>query len=371
MTRHTIPWWNTAIGEAEKHGLLRAFDQRRFTTGSVAEELERRLSDLLDVPHVVLVNSGTSALTISMLVAGVGPGDEVIVPDFTWVATAQAAALLGARVIAIDSRPDHPNMDLGEVERKLSDRTRVILPMHFHGRANDMLVLRALASQVGAVLVEDACKALMCRTPRGYLGTVGDIGCFSLGMISLFSIGYGGFLVTRNDEFAARARLLRDHGVERDGEERLSLLGSNFKVSDLLAAVGIEQIKRVDEKLSHVHKVYDRYLEGLANLNEVWVEEVDLANNEVPLCVDVMSPRREELIAFLNDHGVGASRLHKPMHTAPYLGITGDFVNATRFSEQGFMPPCGPSQSLENVDHTIDLIREWSFSLSRCEVVQT
>lgn len=364
MPESRISWWITEIGEREKRGLIDAFEQRKFSTGSVSAELERRLSELLQVPHVVLVNSGTSSLIIAMLAAGVGPGDEVIVPDFTWIATAQAAALLGAKVVAVDSQLGSPNMDPAEVEKKVTARTKVILPVHFHGRACDMPALQAIARDAGAKVVEDACKALMCKTDQGYLGTIGDMGCFSLGMISLFSVGYGGFLVTRDDELAKRARLLRDHGVERAGDEQLNFLAGNFKISDLLAAIGIGQVDRVEEKIAHVRNVYDRYVSGLSDINDVGVERIDTDNGAVPLCVDLMSPRREELIAYLDERGVGTSRLHTSMHTAGYLGIEGEFANSSRYSDQGFMPPCGPSQPLENVDRTIELIREWAFSLT-------
>jgi perosamine synthetase len=217
--------------------------------------------------------------------------------------------------------------------------------------------LLSLQKKYGFSIVEDACKAMFCKAGRCYLGTIGEMGCFSLGLISLLSIGYGGFIVTNDDSLAEKCRLIRDHGLVRDPEEYL-YQGFNFKVSDLLLAIGKGQFERIEEKKEHLLKVYQRYEEGLAGCPHVKLLPIDYASGLIPLCVDLISPSRSELKSYLKVKGIEISNFHIPVHKAKYLGDYNprSFPNSTRFSKQGFMPPCGPNQSLDKVDKVIETI---------------
>jgi len=353
-----IPWWHTAIGERERAYLLQAFDQRRFSMGPVSEQLQEALAAKMDVPHVVLTPSGTAALTMALMACDLEAGDEVIVPDLTWIATAQAATTLGAKVVLVDSGEDSPCLDVAAVARAITPRTKAILPVHFHGRTCDLASLRTLAEQHGVRLIEDACKAMFCRTSAGHLGTIGDIGCFSLGMISLISAGYGGFAVTHDPELHRRMRLIRDHGVARIPSDRYERNGFNFKISDLLCAIALGQLERLDEKLVHLADVHRRYVAGLSDLDWISVIPIETHAGEIPLCVDLLTPHRNALCAFLAERGIQTSAFHPPLHEAGYLDQGGArFDNAERYASEGFMPPCGPAQPLANVDRAIEAIR--------------
>lgn len=357
-----IPWWNTHIGQSEKDRLDRAFSERCFSLGPVAREFEERMASELGVRHVVVTPSGTAALTLAMLSSGVGPGDEIITADMTWVATGQAASILGANVVAADSLPDSPVLDVDHVEQLITERTKAIVPVHFHGRPCDMERLVGIGRERGIFIVEDACKAMLCNTPMGNLGTIGDFGCFSMGMISLVAAGYGGFIVTNDEEAYRNLLLMRDHGVKRYPEETYETVGFNFKISDLLLAIANGQLDCLEERKKHLRVVYDRYREGLAN-NE-WIEflPVDCESGIIPICVDLCSPHRREIVAYLEEKGVQCAPFHIPLHKSEYLGINQSpqsFPNSLRFSSEGFMPPCGPSQALDNVDHVIECLHEW------------
>lgn len=354
-----IPWWYTEIGEAEKANVLAAFNGKHFSLGPVTSELESKIAQTLGAKYVVVVPSGTSALTAALMAAGVGPGDEVIVPDLTWIATANAAAILGAKVVLVDCQKDLPLMDPDAVRKKISSRTKVIIPVHLNGRSCDLEQLRNIADQSGALLIEDACKAFASNTPRGYLGTVGDLGCFSLGMIAPVSAGYGGAVATGNPEYYEKLLRIRNQGVPLKGEEQYSLLGFNFKYSDILASIGLAQLARLDEKLKHIRTIYDHYKSAISINPYVQLIPVNVAVGEIPLCAEVRSKYREEIISYLARQGVETLRFHRPLHEAAYLGVTGDFPCATSFAQEGFILPCGPSQPLENVRRCIELLQEW------------
>jgi len=353
-----IPWWFTEIGKKEKASLVSAFEARCFSMGPIVAELEMKISQMLDVPYVVVTNSGTSALTIALLTVGVRAGDEVIMPAVSWIATAQSAAILGAKAILVDVLPDAPIIDASKVAAKISRKTKVILPVHLNGRECDLKSLKEIAHNEGAYLIEDTCKAMCSKNRNGYLGTIGDVGCFSMGMISLLSVGYGGFLVTRSEEIYNKARLIRDHGVVRH-PEAYQYLGGNFKISDLLAALGMSQLARIKEKIGHTCKIQRRYEQGLSSLENISVFPVDIAGGKVPLYTEIYSKYRDNIYEFLAKKGMGSAKYHLPMYEAEYLGAEGEFQNAKRLAKNGLFLASGPSQPMENVERCIELLYEF------------
>jgi len=356
-----ISWWFTEFTEEDRERLMGAFDARRFSLGSVTAELESALAAFLDVPYAVATPSGTAALTLGLIAAGVRPGDEVIVPDLTWIATAQAATAAGATVVPADSLPDSPVLDPADVARRITPRTRAIVPVHFNGRAADIGALHAAIGDRPIGIVEDACKALGSAPGGRALGTLGDTGCFSLGLVSFVSAGYGGFTVTHNRETFERMRLIRDHGVARQGaDETLALPGFNFKISDLLSALALGHLDRAAAKRERLIAIHRRYAEGLRDVPGMTFDAVALDAGELPLLAELNTPRREAIVDYLGRHGVETSRFHPPVHTAAYLQVPGGdetYPNATRHAREGVVLPCGPSQPLAQVDRVIELLR--------------
>jgi len=354
-----ISWWHTEIGKKEEQNVLNAFKDRSFSMGPVAKELERRIALALRVPYVVVTTSGTSAITMALLSIGIKPGDEVIVPDLTWIATANAAAILGARVVLADCLPDAPLIDPEEVKKKITSKTKAVIAVHMNGRSCALKELSGIADKAGIVLIEDACKAFMSKNGNRCLGTFGRLGCFSLGMVSLVSACYGGAVATRDKELYRKLLIIRNQGVPPDGEERYALNGFNFKFSDILASIGVAQMEALDKKSEHVRKVYTRYCEGLEGLSFISMIPVDTGSGEIPLLAEVRSRDIDRLIPYLDRNNVEALRFHLPLHLAAYLKNKGRFPNASRFAREGFVLPCGPSQPLENVDHCIKLLQKW------------
>jgi perosamine synthetase len=354
-----IPWWYTEIGEAEKSSVMAAFDNKKFSMGTVTRDFESQMAEKLGVRYAVAVPSGTAALTMALMAAGVTAGDEVVIPDLTWIATANAAAILGARVVLVDCLSDIPLINVKEVKNKITKRTRAIIPVHLNGRACQIDELKEITDGSKITLIEDTCKAFFSKTPQGYLGTLADIGCFSLGMVSLISTGYGGLILTNKKEVFEKLIIIRNQGVPPVGEEQYLTTSFNFKFSDLLAAIGLAQLARLSEKLEHVNKVYKRYVDGLSSLPYIQTIPVDVNLGKVPLCAEFRSTQREQLIAYLQANDVEPLRFHLPLHCAPYLRNSGDFPNASRFAYEGLILPCGPSQPLENVDRCIQLVQSY------------
>jgi perosamine synthetase len=358
-----IPWWYTYIGDEELDQVKRAFSNKKFSLGSVSTEIEARLAERFGVKHAIVTASGTAALTISLMAMEVGPGDEVIVPNLTWIATVQAVTATGATPVLVECNADNPLINTDLIAAKITSKTKVILPVHLNGRSCDMSAINQLASENNILVLEDSCKAMFSKLEDKYLGTHGDAGCFSTGMISLLSTGYGGYAITDNDEIAERMMLARDHGVSRVGEDQYLMPGFHFKISDILSSIGLAQLDRVDSKIEHVVEIYNRYNQALRDHKYLSVIEVSVDTGEVPLFFEILSPHVTELRAYLTASGVATSHYHPALDRAAYLPTTtpepNEFDNSTRFVDQTIVLPCGPDQPFENVAEVIQILRDW------------
>ncbi|MBL6935311.1 MAG: DegT/DnrJ/EryC1/StrS family aminotransferase [Alphaproteobacteria bacterium] len=359
-TASEVPFWMTDIGENEIATVTETMAAKSFSMGAVTAKMEAEIAKQLDVPHVLCTTSGSMALMMGLMAVGVGPGDEVIVPTRTFIATAHAASLLGARVVLVDSRSDSPNMDVAEAAKKITPRTKAIMPVHLNGRVCDMATLRALAEKHGLAVVEDACQGMFSRGPDGFQGTLGDCGCFSFGMVKLVSTGQGGAIVTRDKDLYEKLAAMRNHGVADVVSHTYLTTGHNFKFNDLLASIGLWQVRRGPEKASHVNAIYKKYRKGIEGLPFIELAPVDVDNGEVALWTEAISEERDALMAFLAGEGIQTRKFIPCVHTAPHFDSGERFPNSEHFNRTGFNLPCGPDLPLEYVDRTIEALKKYA-----------
>jgi len=209
----TISWWRTKFGEEEILQLANAINHEQISQGEITAEFESQVGQILGVPYVVATTSGSMAILMALIAAGVAPGDEVIVPNRTWIATAHAALLLGAKPVLIDVVKNSLVMDVAALESKITPRTKAIIPVHLNGRSVNMPEVNRIAAQHGIKVVEDAAQALCSRNADGFLGLQSFAGCFSLSIAKIIATGQGGFVVTKNEETYLRLKGMRTHGV--------------------------------------------------------------------------------------------------------------------------------------------------------------
>jgi perosamine synthetase len=355
----TINWWKTDLGEAEKLELIKAFSEKRFTISSSVHQVEILASSILKVPYVLMTNSGSSALLMSLLAIDIEPDDEVIVPSLTWIATAQAPAILKAKVILCDTLSNEPVIDTDLIESLITPKTKAIIPVHYNGRYCDMEKIKFLATKYKLSIIEDSCKGLFSSRNGQYLGTLGDIGCFSLGMISPISVGFGGLVATNNLALYEKLKIIRDHGVIRN-PECYNTLGFNFKISDLLASMAIPQFKNYKTKIQNLIKIHDYYQSNL-NCQALKVLPIDKNLGSVPVYVEGYSENREEVISYLNTRNIYTSKFHIPVHNASYLKTNENstFHNSTKFSQNALILPSGPSQDFRDIDRVLEALNHF------------
>ncbi len=331
-----------------------------ISQGRLTDEFEHKLAELLAVPYVVATTSGSVALYLTMRSLGIGPGDEVLVPNRTWIASAHAAVLAGARAVLVDVTPGRPVIAPEEAARRVTPRTRAIMAVPMGGRACDLRALQALADERGLALCEDAAQALLSRDPQGrLLGTTTQAGCFSLSMAKLLSTGQGGFVATSSAEIAQNLRRWRNHGLADPFNPDYAGPGGNFKFTDLQAALGLSQLGDLEARATRLRALYRRYQEGLTNVEAVKLVPVRVDEGELPLYIECLTPYREELVSFLEGRGIQARPFYPDLDRATYLESPGEYPHSRPFGEQGIYLPSGPDQEPDDVEQVLVALREF------------
>ena len=354
-----ISWWRTSFGDGEVEKLRESVQKECIGQGLVTEEFEEEISLALNVPFVVATTNGSAALYMALLSLGIGHGDEVIIPNRTWIASANAILLTGAKVVLVDVRSDLPLIDVAQIQSKITTKTKALMPVHLNGRSADMQGIQRLAEKFGIPIIEDACQAFFSSNSSGYLGTQSDVGCFSLGVTKLVSTGQGGFVVTKNRDVYERLKCIRNHGVTDEFTESYDQFGFNFKFTDLLASFGLVQLSRVSKRIVHLNKIYAKYESAISKFKCVNLLPVNVLSGEIPLYAEVLCPERKELENFLHFHNIQARIVPPDLSLSSCLKDDGSFPNSIRFSDQGLYLPCGPEQPLENIDFVIDTLYDF------------
>lgn len=352
------------MGEREKALLREVIDTGFPNDGAYTTAFEDRVAKLCGVPYAVGVTSGTAALFLALAACGIGPGDEVIVPDVTFIATANAARLAGATPVLADVRLDGLGIDPESVERAITTRTKAIVPVHVSGRSADMVALLEIARRHGLHVVEDAAEAFGSRARCGPLGSLGTAGCFSFSPNKTITTGQGGMVVTRDTALHRRLRELKDQGRPVRGtggaDEHVSL-GYNFKLTNLQAAVGLAQIESLDTRLEHQRRLLAWYREGLRGVPSLRLMRFDLEGGECPQWVDALVEGRDGLHDFLAARDIDTRKLWYPLHAqAPYRRDLDGLANSIRASAQGLWLPSALTLTEEEVSRVCEAIRLWA-----------
>lgn len=272
-----IPITKAVLGEEEKRAILEPLETGWLVQGPRVAEFERLFGQYAGTPHAIATTSATTALHMALLALGVGPGDEVIVPAFTWVATANVVEMCGAKPVFVDIALDTFNVDVAQLERAITPRTKVLMPVSLFGLSADMQPIMELARKHGLKVVEDDACATGAWYHGHHAGTLADIGCFSFHPRKAITTGEGGMLITGDDTIAAYARSLRDHGASKSDLARhigarsyvlpdFDIVGYNYRMTDLQGAIGVVQMGRLAGILEQRIAVARRYDEALQNV---------------------------------------------------------------------------------------------------------
>ncbi len=341
-----IPFNKTYLTGNEQKYLGEVLQSGKFSgNGEFTRKCHRLLEQKYSLRKTLLTTSCTDALEMAALLTGVGPGDEVILPSYTFVSTANAFALRGAKLVFCDSAADHPNIDAGAIEELITPRTRVIVPVHYGGQACDMAQIMALAEKYKLWVVEDAAQAIDARAGEKYLGGIGHLGAYSFHETKNIIAGEGGALVINHEPFMKRAEILWEKGTNRSAFFRGEVdkygwvdLGSSFLPSELIAAFLLAQLEAVEHIQKLRMKAWNIYYAALSPVQEKGVQVMPDRTHNAHLFYLVCRTldERTALIEHLKQQGIAAVFHYLSLHKSPYFAEKHDgrvLQNADRFSD--------------------------------------
>lgn len=352
-----IQAWSNEITKRDLELLQQSVSERNIMEGPVLAEFEKKVGELLQIPYVLGTTSGSAALALALMAIGVKPGDEVIVPDLTFIATANAVCMLGAKVILAPTERRRPVLDIEYVDALINKNTKAILTVDINGRIAWSKELKERYSKKGIYIIDDACQAFMSGNEEGKVGTLADIGCFSFGITKLLTTVNGGMVVTKNKELYERMKIIKMQGMKSVFEgDAYYYPGFNFKLPDVLAAVGIGQLERLEQKMQYVNQIERIYRNELKNVKGI--DFIEHKEEEFHYQADIVCENRDLVRKVLLEHGIMSRPLGIPLHTAPYLQQERNMYQVSSELQRKLLYlPCGPNQPLENVEKVVDVLK--------------
>ena len=292
------------------------------SVGHYITDFEQAFAQVAGTRHVVATNNGTTALHLALTALGVGPGDEVVVPTLTYVATANAVRYCGATPVLADVELDTMNLDPADLERRLTDRTVAVIPVHLYGHPADMTAITQVARRHGIAVVEDAAEAHAATVGGRPVGSLGDVGVFSFFGNKIVTTGEGGAVTTDDDDLAERLRRLRGQGMDPARRYWFPEVGFNYRMTNVAAAIGVAQLERIGELLARRREIAARYSELLGSVSGLALPGVRPDATRVDWLYTIRvagldTEARNHLIELLAEDGVETRPVFYPMHVMP------------------------------------------------------
>lgn len=362
VTEKMLTWWEPEFGEEEAEAVAAVIRSGYVNEGVRTQEFTETVAGYLGARHVLATCNGTIAVYLALRACGVNAGDEVIIPDLTFIATASAVRLCGAEPVLTDVKLSDLTIDPDEVDHMVTAKTKAIVPVPINGRCVDIRRLRRTADRHGLAIVEDAAQALGSFINGQALGTLGDVGAISLAPTKIITSGQGGLVVTDRDDIRDNVIRLKDHGRLQRSWNCHPEIGFNFKFSDIYAALARVQFKRLPMKLEAVTQQYQLYEEGLRDVPGVTMIDTSIDAGAVPLWVDALVEDAPGLIEYLKTRSIDCRPFWPTVHTQePYLQDR-VFPNASYAADHGVWFPSGAGKTAEDIQRVIGAVREYSES---------
>ncbi|HEY7706471.1 MAG TPA: DegT/DnrJ/EryC1/StrS family aminotransferase [Gaiellaceae bacterium] len=341
------------LGPEELAAVAEVFESGQLTMGPRVDEFEAELAAACEVEHAVVVSSGTAALHLAVLALGIGPGDEVIVPAYTFPATANVVALAGARPVLVDVDPVTMNVTAETVSAALTERTRAVLAVHLFGRPAPWEELQAVLPERVALL-EDAAGALGARRQGRACGGLGRLGCLSFHPRKIVTTGEGGAVTTNDVEIADAVRRSRHHGIEPRGDFEIRAPGLNYRLADILCAIGTTQTRRLEELLRERERLAVAYAERLGD--SVGLPSADEGDRHGLQAYVVRLDRRDEALEALAQAGIQAQIGTYALHRLGAYADQGPFPGADAAFERALALPFHNRLTDDDLDRVVAVL---------------
>ena len=390
-----IPYGRQSIDDADIEAVVKVLKSDYLTTGPAVEAFEKKVADYVGAKYAVAVSNGTAALHVACLAAGIGAGDEVITTPITFAASANCVLYCGGTPVFADIDPDTYNISPEELEKKITSRTKAIIPVHYTGQPCDMDAILEIAHKHDLLVIEDGAHALGASYKGKKIGSIADMTCFSFHPVKPVTTGEGGMIVTDNEELYRRLVLYRSHGITRDKdmmqqyEEQLQQssdpalqeaadmlrgdvmdpggwyyqqleLGYNYRITDISCALGASQMDKLDRFLERRRQIAKKYDEAFADIPQIktpWQQEGCQSGWHLYM-IQTMERSRREVFEGLRQAGIGVNVHYIPVYRHPYYQRNGyagvHCLNAEAFYERAISLPIFPGLTGQQQDYVIE-----------------
>lgn len=369
-----IPYGRQSIDEEDIQAVVDVLRSDYLTTGPKVAEFERKVADYVGAKYAVAVSNGTAALHIACLAAGIGQGDEVITTPITFAASANCVMYCGGKPIFADIDADTYNISPKEIEHKITDKTKAIIPVHYTGQPCDMDAITEIAKKNNLLVIEDAAHALGASYKEKRIGGISDMTCFSFHPVKPITTGEGGMVVTNDEELYKKLVLFRSHGITRDEEmmtenqgnwyyQQLEL-GYNYRITDISCALGISQMNKLDGFLEKRQEIAYQYNKAFESVEGIKIpKQIADGNSGWHLyMIQVTNKSRKEVFDQLRVAGIGVNVHYIPVYQHPYYRSHGYFncccPNAEDFYERAISLPIYPALTGEQQQYVINKVIE-------------
>lgn len=359
------PW----IDNSELEQLKRVIDSTFLTENKLTQEFEAGIQELTGSKHVIATSNGTTALYCALKALGIGFGDEVIVPDLTFVATSNAVIMTGATPVFCDIEKDNLGIDTEKAEALITERTKAIMPVHLYGRSSDMDKIIEFATRHDLRVIEDAAQSIGVKFKGEHVGLSGDASIISFYGNKTITCGEGGIVLTKRDDVNTNCRRLKNHGRDRRGTFVHDHIGFNFAITEMQSAIGIAQLEKLPAIIQKKQDIYDIYMERLQDVEGLAPVPVDERCEPVHWFTSFYTDHRLELENYLADHGIQTRRFFCPLHAQPcyqnepWMDHSATYPVSTEAYEKAISLPSAYSLTLEDQEYVINTIRAFYDSL--------
>ena len=358
-----IPVYKPFLGKKEKKYVLEAVDSSWLSSkGKFIDLFEKEFARYIGAKYAISACNGTAALHLTLETLNIGPGDEVIVPTFTYIASVNAIVYAGAKPVFVDSNPKYWNLDPEKIEKKITPKTRAIMVVHLYGHPADMAPILKIAKKYNLKVIEDAAESHGAEYKGKKVGTLGTIGSFSFFGNKIITTGEGGMVVTNNKKLAEKCAHLKGQGVSKIKTYWHDVVGFNYRMTNIEAAIGVAQLEKIDKVLKMKRAIAQEYIKRLKDVADIKCQGEESWAKNVFWMYSILVPanKRDGLIEYLKEKGIETRPFFYPAHILPmYKEKKESYPVAESLGASGINLPSFPELTLKEIDYIMTKIKEF------------
>ena len=365
-----VPQFEPYLGNEEYEAIRDCFDKNWITEGPKAKEFNKELCEFIGCKYGIFAPNGTLALYLGLRAIGIRQGDEVIVPDSTFIASATSVEMVGATPVFVDVNRDNFQIDIRDCHRVLTDKTKAIMPVHLYGQSANMTDIMNFANENSLLVIEDAAQVLGVRWKGKHCGTFGQVGCFSFFADKTITTGEGGLVITNDEQYYDKLLYYRNQGRKQRGSFIHPEIGYNFRMTDMQMAVGLVQLGKFNEIATKKINIRNKYEELLKDIPQVKFTTVDENSGYIPFRVTLMCEKAHPLMDFIASKDIEMRTFFYPLHKQPcfeylkkqphYERMNDEFFpNAIYGFENGVCLPSFAALTEEQIEYVCENIKQF------------